>query len=116
MAKSTTVPTPSSDTPAVSATPPTKKRFTEEQKRHAVRLVQESKFSVAAAAKAAGCSVPSLHGWIARYGVRPEPCGSGASYEELKDELKRVKEQLRRAEMEREILKKATAYFASQKP
>ena len=41
-------------------------------------------------------------------------CGDGASLEELREENKRLRQQLRRAEMEREILKKATAYFAKE--
>jgi transposase len=36
------------------------------------------------------------------------------SYQELEHEIKQLKKELKRAEMEREILKKAAAYFASQ--
>jgi transposase len=42
------------------------------------------------------------------------PCGENASQEELREENKRLRRELRRAEMEREILKKATAYFAKE--
>jgi transposase len=110
------VPSPSTRQSSSVSVSKTRKRFTEEEKRNAVRLVDELKYSFAAAAKASGCSEPALYGWHARFGIRPEPCGANASYEELKAELKRTKEQLHRAEMEREILKKATAYFAAQKP
>jgi transposase len=34
--------------------------------------------------------------------------------EELREENKRLRKELRRAELEREILKKATAYFAKE--
>ena len=34
--------------------------------------------------------------------------------EELREEIKRLRKQLKRAEVEREILKKATAYFAKE--
>ena len=37
-----------------------------------------------------------------------------AAYNELREENKRLRKQLKRAEMEREILKKATAYFAKE--
>jgi transposase len=42
------------------------------------------------------------------------PCGEDATADELREENKRLRKQLRRAEMEREILKKATAYFAKE--
>jgi transposase len=42
------------------------------------------------------------------------PCGEDASQDELREEIKRLRRELRRAEMEREILKKATAYFAKE--
>jgi transposase len=100
---------------AASAADKRKKRFTEEQKQNAVRLVDEAKYSVAAAAKAVGCSEPSLRGWHAQYGAKRVPCGADASYEALQAENKVLRGQLRQAEMEREILKKATAYFASLK-
>lgn len=92
------------------------KRFTEEQKQNAVRLVDEAQYSVEAAAKAVGCSVPTMYGWKAKYGAKRVPCGPDASYEALQSENKALRAQLRQAEMEREILKKATAYFASLKP
>ena len=47
----------------------------------------------------------------------PEPCGDDASTAVLQEavlqeEIKRLRKRLQRAEMEREIIKKATAYFA----
>ena len=42
------------------------------------------------------------------------PCGENATLDELREENKRLRRQLRRAELEREILKKATAYFAKE--
>lgn len=109
---------PSAATPPVAASAITarQKRFTEEQKQNAVRLVEEAKYSVEAAAKAVGCSVPSLYDWKAKYGAKRVPCGPDASYEALQAENKALRAQLRQAEMDREILKKATAYFASLKP
>ena len=45
---------------------------------------------------------------------KPEPCGEDASLDQLRAENQRLRRELRRAEMEREILKKATAYFAKE--
>jgi transposase-like protein len=42
------------------------------------------------------------------------PAESGLSREQLEVELKRLRKENRRLEMEREILKKATAFFAKE--
>jgi len=91
-----------------------KRRFSEEFKRDAVRLVAEEKYSFKAAAAAVGVSDQSLRAWYAKFVPAPPPCGEGATLEELKAENSRLRKQLRRAELEREILKKATAYFAKE--
>jgi transposase len=93
-----------------------RQKFTQQQKKDAVRLIDESQYSFAAAAKAVGCAEPTLRAWHMKYGLRKQSGETANAYEDLKNELKRTKEQLKRAEMERDILKKATAYFASLKP
>ena len=91
-----------------------KRRFGEEFKRDAVRLVVEEGYTLQAAAAAVGVSDQSLRAWHAKYAPVPEPCGEQATVEELREENQRLRKQLRRAELEREILKKATAYFAKE--
>ena len=91
-----------------------KRRFSEEFKRDAVRLVVEEGYTFKAAATAVGVSDQSLRAWHAKFAPPPEPCGENASVEELREENKRLRKQLERAELEREILKKATAYFAKE--
>jgi transposase len=91
-----------------------KRRFGEEFKRDAVRLVVEEGYTLKAAAAAVGVSDQSLRAWHAKYAPRPEACGEHATVEELREENKRLRKELRRAELEREILKKATAYFAKE--
>ena len=93
---------------------PRKRRFGEEFKRDAVRLVAEEKYSFKAAAKAVGVSDQTLRAWYAKLVPPPPPCGESASFEELQAENARLRKQLKRAELEREILKKATAYFAQE--
>jgi transposase len=93
---------------------PNRRRFSEDFKRDAVRLVVEEKYTFAAAAQAVGVSIKSLRDWHAKYAPEATPCGDGASLAELREENKRLRRQLRRAELEREILKKATAYFAKE--
>ena len=74
------------------------------------RLVTGEGDSMAAAAKAVGDQ--NLRKWHARLALLPSPCGEGVSVDELRAENDRLRRGLRRAEMERDLLKKATAYFA----
>jgi transposase len=83
-------------------------------KRDAVRLVSEEKYSFKSAAAAVNVCEQSLRAWHAKFVPPPEPCGENATVEELRDEVARLRKQLKRAELEREILKKATAYFAKE--
>ncbi len=101
---------PSSD--AVAA--PCRRRYPDDFKRDAVRLVTEEKYSFKAAAKAVGVSEKSLRDWHAELAPQPVPCGENATVEQLQQENKRLRKQLKRAELEREISKKATAYFAKE--
>jgi transposase len=87
------------------------KRYTEEFKREAVKQVTEQGYAVIDVAKRLGVSKFSLYDWVALYsdrGKKPAPLGDpGAQIRRLEAELKRVTE-------ERDILKKAAAYFAKQ--
>jgi len=89
-------------------------RYSEEFKRDAVRLITEEKYKFKTAAQAVGVSEKSLRDWHKKLVPPPEACGEDASITELREENKRLRKQLKRAEMEREILKKATAYFAKE--
>lgn len=91
-----------------------RRRFPESFRRDAVRLVTDEHYTVRAAAGAVGISDKTLYNWVRQARPVPEPCGDGASVEQLQDENRRLRQQLKQAEMERDILKKATAYFASQ--
>ena len=89
--------------------------FSDEFKQDAVNLVVKQGYSfAAAAAKAVDVSSRSLREWHAHLAPEPEACDETSSLEELTAENKRLRKQLQRAEMEREILKKATAYFAKE--
>ena len=91
-----------------------RKNYSEEFKQEAVRVIAEEGYSFSAAAQAVGVSEQSLRVWHARLVPPPAPCGDDATLAELKAENARLRKQLRRAELEREILKKATAYFAKE--
>lgn len=95
-------------------TPAKRRRFSVEFQQDAVRLVTHEKYSFPAAAQAVGISDQTLRKWHAKWAPQPEPCGADATVEQLQAENQRLRKQLRRAELEREILKKATAYFAQE--
>lgn len=88
--------------------------YDESFKRDAVRLVSEEKYTFKAAAAAVNVSEQSLRAWHAKFIPPPEPCGENATIDELRDEVAQLRKQLKRAELEREILKKATAFFAKE--
>lgn len=87
------------------------KRYPEEFKVEAVKQVTERGHSATDVAKRLGVSQPTLYDWIKRYSLpeaqRVEQLGQSAEIRRLKAELKRVTE-------ERDILKKAAAYFAKE--
>ena len=85
-----------------------KKRYTQEFKDEAVRLVRERKYSVADTSKRLGVSVHSLYKWLGGQRVQTQE----QSQATLQSENLRLKKALLRAEEERDILKKAAAYFA----
>ena len=91
-----------------------RRTFTEQFKRDAVNLVVVEGYSFAAAARAVDVTPGSLRDWHVKYAPPPETCGDNATLEQLQAENKRLRKELRQAEREREILKKATAYFAKE--
>jgi transposase len=91
-----------------------RRRFSEEFKQDAVRLVVSEEYTFKAAAAAVGVSEQTLRHWHTRLAPKPAECGEDATLDELREEVKRLRRELRRAELEREIRKKATAYFAKE--
>ena len=89
-----------------------RRKFTREFKLSAVKLVTEQGYSVAEAAKSLGIDPTSLRGWLKKF--PQEPGGQADSESALRAEVRRLREENKRLAMEREILKKATAFFAKQ--
>jgi transposase len=86
-------------------------RYTPEFKDEAVRQVIERKYSVKEVSARLGVSSHSLYQWVKA--VRPGPVEARTDeLLESKRENLRLMAKLRRAEEERDILKKAAAYFA----
>ena len=87
----------------------TRIRYTEEFKREAVSQVLERGYSVSSVATRLGISTKSLYDWKAIY-HKPEPERQRDAAQA--NEIRRLKAELARVTEERDILKKATAYFA----
>ena len=81
-------------------------RFSDEFKRDAVRQITERGYPVAEVSQRLGVSQHSLYEWRKKFGI-----SNGKTSDEA-DEIRRLKKELARVTEERDILKKAAAYFA----
>jgi transposase len=96
--------------------PPTMPRrtFTREFKESAARLVIEQGYSLSKAAESLGVDRASIALWVRQFGPTPAPPAGAEA--ELRREVERLRAENKRLLMEREILKKATAFFAREQP
>jgi transposase len=85
------------------------KRYAEEFEIAAVEQVSQRGHSVADVAERLGVSIRSLYAWVKRYGVPEE---ERKAVDAQSDEMRQLKAELKRVTEERDILKKAAAYFA----
>ena len=89
----------------------TYKQYTSEFKEEAVALVREQGYSVAEAAKSVGIATNMLYKWKEKI----EVAESGkALTEDERGELKQLRREVKDLRMEKEILKKASAFFAKE--
>src|SRR4051812_15924323 len=82
-------------------------RYTAEFKSEAVRLVRSSPDSIAKIARDVGVTPQSLRLWV----QAAQPATPSLTDDE-RSELRRLRRENRELRMERDILKKATAFFA----
>lgn len=87
------------------------KRYPEEFKIEAVRQVTDRGYSVAQVANRLDVTTHSLYAWLKKYG--PEAAHHQATADD-QAEIHRLQKELKRVTEERDILKKAAAYFAKQ--
>ena len=83
-----------------------------EFRREAVRLLRTSGRSVPQLASELGCSPQSLRNWARQIDVDDGKAAGLTTVE--REELRRLRRELRVVTEEREILKKAAAFFASE--
>jgi transposase len=87
----------------------TRRRFTDEFKSETVKLVKQSDRSMSSVAMELGISAKSVGEWVRR----AEESGDTVDEDE-RAELKRLRKEVRELRMEKEILAKATAFFAKE--
>ena len=91
-----------------------RRKFTREFKVSAVRLVNRQGYSIVQAAESLGVDRGSVRDWVKQLSSEDAlgPAGDGA----LQAELRRLRAENARLLMERDILKKAAAFFAREQP
>ena len=88
------------------------KRYSKEFQEETLQLALRSK-SIDQTARDLGIPISTLHGWVHRLSRKQHPADMQDA-KALHEELKQLRKELARVKEERDILKKATAYFAKE--
>ncbi len=88
-------------------------RYSEEFREEAVGLVLWSQMTTAEVARDLGISVWTLRGWVQKHRDK-QRADAPTRPETLEEEVRRLRRELAVLRQEREILKKAAAYFAKE--
>ena len=91
-----------------------RKTYTDEFKIAAAKLVRDQGYSFKKAALSLGVDQGSIRSWSRAHAPALMPLAPDASPEQLQRENLRLRDENRRLLMEREILKKAAAFFAKE--
>jgi transposase len=92
-----------------------KRVFTSEFKADVVRLVREGK-KATEAARDLGLAAACVRSWVRQADVDSGRGSEGSLTTAEKEELRQSRREIRQLRMERDILKKATAFFARENP
>jgi transposase len=90
------------------------RKFSAEYKAEVVKLINSSDKSIAVMSRELGIGETALRRWVEQAAIDGGGGGSGALTSSEREELTQLRRDLKRLLMEREILKKATAFFAKQ--
>ena len=88
-------------------------RYTEEFKKEAVRQITERGYPVSEVAKNLGVAAWSLYKWVEKYSDKKDSKKNN-QVDELQKENLKLKREIKRIQEERDILKKAAAFFAKE--
>jgi|SRR5215468_7469326 transposase len=92
-----------------------RRKFTREFKLEAVRLIKERGVSYAQASQDLGVHVSQLRNWVKALGDDPQHAFPGhGQMKPEQQEIARLKREVAKLKAERDILKKAAAYFAKE--
>ena len=91
-----------------------RRKFTDEFKREAVRLVQQGDGNVSQVARNLDVTVSALRKWVKEAEIERGKGPPGALTKAEREELRQLRRRVRTLEEEREILKKAAAFFAKE--
>ncbi len=89
-----------------------RKKYTKEFKVEAVNLVLKQGYSQSEVCERLGVSSGNMARWVSEYGTEGVNAGKKVSAEQ--EELARLRKENKRLRMERDILKKAAAFFANE--
>ena len=89
-----------------------RRKHTREFKVSAVQLVTQQGYTPAAAAKSLGVDPTSVRNWVGKFSS--EAGGAATGDGAVQVELRRLRKENARLTMERDILKKAAAFFAKE--
>jgi len=96
----------------------TRKRYSKEFQDDACRLARREGYTRQRAADELGIPAPTLTQWMRRRGMVDRPVDheipASDDPQVLKAQLRQLQQRVSRLEAEKEILKKATAFFAGQ--
>ena len=93
----------------------TRRTYTPEFKAEAVKLVTEQGYSVAEAARSLGLSENLIRNWKHALEAQGDQAFPGrGKLPAIEEELRRLRAENKRLLMERDILKKAAAFFAKE--
>ena len=85
--------------------------YTEEFKKEAVRLIQEEGMTIAQVKKTLGVSYNAIRKWLDE---SQNPRSNTELSNDEKEELRRLRKEVKELRMEREILKKSAPFFAKE--
>ena len=91
-----------------------RRKFTPEYKAEVVKLVKDSKKSISSISRDLELTETSIRAWVRQHDIDAGNGAPGALTSAERDELVRLRRENRQLTMEREILKKATAFFAKE--
>lgn len=92
-----------------------RRKFTREFKLEAVKLIKERGVAVAQAARDLGVHATVLHTWVRQFANDPEHSFPGhGQMKPEQAEIARLRREVTKLKAERDILKKAAAYFAKE--